>query len=475
MQRPARLSISFFLGLCLLPVIGQAQDTYTISTNQILKDGTPAIFAGVNAFGTNGPNAASMSGLSINIVREAITDMEVQPVSGAEITGTAGEPVYSLQAVVDDNRAHNKITLFVPGYWVATGAQMAGETPSQESYYAAYKTKMQEIATQFKGQSDVWLEVWNEPYGGTNPPTWLSDMKDMVDNIRATGNTNIVLVPGSYFDSSEDVILSQGQQLLSGRSNILFDLHGYVWEYNTTASTVARVQTLRSDGYALMFAECGPYTASGAADPTNFLAAMLSQQVSTLLWIYKTDSTDPNSLLTSSGTQTAWGTQGFNFLTSLVNGGAYSGGTGGGGSSILPNTWYNIINTNSNRCVEVAGSGTANGSKVQQNICGSQQSNQEWEFVPAGGGYYEVENKNAVNGAWDVQKSNSLIQIYQYGAASNEQWMPVSLGNGTYKLVVKSNTDCLDVPDASTSNNVQLQAYTCNGTGAQSYQVVLPH
>ena len=97
------------------------------------------------------------------------------------------------------------------------------------------------------------------------------------------------------------------------------------------------------------------------------------------------------------------------------------------------------------------------------------------EVVPASGGYYEVLNKNAVNGAWDVQKSNSLIQLYQYGAASNEQWMPVSLGNGTYKLVVKSNADCLDVPDASKSNAIQLDAYTCNGTAAQSYQLVQPH
>ncbi len=384
MHKLGTIVSSCALALCLVPTHafsqGTSQDIYTISGTQILKNGSPAIFGGVNAFGTNGPNAASMSSFDINIVREAITDLSVQPVSGATITGTAGEPVFSLQAVVDDNRAHGKITLFNPGYWVATGAQMAGGTPSAQTYYAAYKAKMQQIATQFKNQPDVWLEVWNEPYGGTNPPTWLSDMKDMVDNIRATGNTNIVVVPGSYFDSSEDVILSQGQQLLQGRSNILFDIHGYVWEYNSTASTVARVQALRNDGFAFIFAEAGPQTASGITDPTNFLNAMLSQKVSTLLWIYKDDSTDHNSLLNTNGTETAWGTQGFGFLNSLITAGPDTS------ASVLPNVWYNVINTNSNRCVEVAGSSTANSSNVQQNICGSSQRNQEWEFVPAGNG-----------------------------------------------------------------------------------------
>jgi mannan endo-1,4-beta-mannosidase len=443
-----------------------SQDAYTIAGTQILKNGSPAIFAGVNAFGTNGPNASSMSNFNINIVREAITDLSVQPVSGGQLTGTAGEPVVSLQAVVDDNRAHGKVTLLNPGYWMATGAQMAGETPSAQTYYADYKIKMRQIATQFKNQPDVWLEVWNEPYGGANPLTWLSDMKDMVDNIRAAGNKNIVVVPGSYFDSSEDVILSQGQQLLQGRSNLLFDLHGYVFNYSSTASTVSRVQALRNGGFAIMFAEDGPYTASGPSNPTNFLNAMLSQKVSTLLWIYKTDSRDANSLLTTSGAESTWGTQGFAFLASLLNGGPDIGGT------VLPNVPYTIINTNSNRCVEVAGSKTANGSSVQQNICGSAQSNQEWRFVPAGDGYYQVENINAVNGVWDVRQGSNLLQIYQYGAAPNQQWMPVSLGNGTFKFVVKSSAKCLDVPGASTSNYVPLQAYTCNGTGAQSYQLV---
>ncbi len=461
-------SIVTTCALCLAPALGWAQsaDTYSIAGTQILKNGSPAIFAGVNAFGINGPNASSMAGLSINIVREGITDMSVQPITGAEITGTAGEPVYSLQAVVDDNRAHGKVTLFVPGYWVATGAQLAGGTPSQQTYYSAFKTKLAQIATQFKGQPDVWLETWNEPYAGTNPPTWLSDMTDIVNTIRATGNTNIVVVPGSDYDSSEDVILSQGQQLLQGRTNILFDLHGYVFNYNSTASTVTRVQTLRNDGFAILFAEDGPYTASGASDPTAFLNAMLSQQVSTLLWIYKSDSGDPNSLMTTSGTDTAWGTQGYAFLTALLNGGP------AGQTAVLPNTWYTIVNTNSKRCVEVAGASTANSASVQQNVCGTQQANQEWQFIPIGSGYYEVVNKNGANAAWDVRQSSGLVQIYQYGAASNEQWMPLSAGSGTFKFVVKSNSDCLDVPDASTANSVELQAYTCNGTVAQSYQLM---
>ena len=61
------------------------------------------------------------------------------------------------------------------------------------------------------------------------------------------------------------------------------------------------------------------------------------------------------------------------------------------------------------------------------------------------------------------------IQLWNYAGATNQQWMPVPLGNGLYKFVARNSGLCLDVPGASTSNGVQLQQYTCNGTGAQAW------
>jgi endoglucanase len=144
-------------------------------------------------------------------------------------------------------------------------------------------------------------------------------------------------------------------------------------------------------------------------------------------------------------------------------------------ASVSTGTWFNVVNSNSGSCVDAQGWGTSNGTVVQQWACGSQQANQEWEFESAGNGAYAVYNENAPSEAWNVTNNGtgdgSPMQLWTYGGGSNEQWMPVSLGNGLYKFVGVGSGRCLDVPGASTSNGVQLDIYDCNGTGAQSFSL----
>jgi Ricin-type beta-trefoil lectin domain-like len=75
----------------------------------------------------------------------------------------------------------------------------------------------------------------------------------------------------------------------------------------------------------------------------------------------------------------------------------------------------------------------------------------------------DVTNQGTANG--------SLIQLWTYGGGTNQQWMPVAVGSGVYKLVNVASGRCLDVPAASTANGVQLQIYDCNGTSAQSFRL----
>jgi hypothetical protein len=66
------------------------------------------------------------------------------------------------------------------------------------------------------------------------------------------------------------------------------------------------------------------------------------------------------------------------------------------------------------------------------------------------------------------------MQIWAYGAASNEEFEAVSLGSGYYKFVGQGSGLCLDVPGNSTATGVQLEIYTCNGTTAQAFKLVTP-
>ena len=143
---------------------------------------------------------------------------------------------------------------------------------------------------------------------------------------------------------------------------------------------------------------------------------------------------------------------------------------------ISSSAWYNVINQNSGACVDATGFGTVNGTAVQQWACGKGQVNQEWQFQPTDSGFFKAINRNAPAEAWDVTNSgtvnNSPIQLWQFGGGANQQWQPVSLGNGAFKFVERGSGRCLDVPGASTTNGARLQIFDCNGTGAQAWTLV---
>jgi hypothetical protein len=163
-----------------------------------------------------------------------------------------------------------------------------------------------------------------------------------------------------------------------------------------------------------------------------------------------------------------------------LSGGSGSGSGSGSTSPLSTTAWYNLVNTNSTLCVDAAGWGTTNGTVVQQYTCGAAQTNQEWQFQPTDSDYYQVVNRNASSQAghnlvWDVSGgawavANGVgVQLWAYGGGTNQQWMPVSLGNGAYKFVARNSSKCLDVPGASSAVLARLQQYDCNGTAAQSF------
>jgi hypothetical protein len=151
-------------------------------------------------------------------------------------------------------------------------------------------------------------------------------------------------------------------------------------------------------------------------------------------------------------------------------------------AQVTTGTPFNIVNENSGLCIGASGQGTANGTVLQMYTCAngtySSQLSQQWIFTAESGGYYEVSDANATTESWNVVSkgttSGSLMQIWAFAGATNEEFEPVSLGNGYYEFVGQGSGLCLDVPSNSTANSVQLDIYTCNGTTAQAFKLVSP-
>jgi beta-glucosidase len=150
------------------------------------------------------------------------------------------------------------------------------------------------------------------------------------------------------------------------------------------------------------------------------------------------------------------------------------------GSGINTSAWYEVVNENSGLCASAAGGGTANGTAVEQLACTGATS-QLWQFVPVAAGYYEVLNDNAqtegeswnITGGVGATASGDLLQIWNYGgtANTNELFAADLQTSGYYNFVAGSSGLCIDTPGASVTSGVQLQQYTCNGTGAQEFSL----
>ncbi|MEU7867020.1 RICIN domain-containing protein [Dactylosporangium sp. NPDC049140] len=152
--------------------------------------------------------------------------------------------------------------------------------------------------------------------------------------------------------------------------------------------------------------------------------------------------------------------------------------TTGGLTQPDPAAWYQVINTNSAKCLDDTGWGTANGTALQQWSCSSPATtNQEWQFRATGGGYYNVVNRYTplswdVNGGTGATADGAQVHLWSYGGATNQQWQAVSNGNGTYRFIARNSGKCLDVKDVSTADGAQLQQWSCTGGPAQTFRLV---
>src|SRR5262249_51319484 len=160
-------------------------------------------------------------------------------------------------------------------------------------------------------------------------------------------------------------------------------------------------------------------------------------------------------------------------------GGGGGGSGGGGGGGINTAAWYNVVNQGNALCMDDDAWGTSNGARGIQWTGGDQQVHQEWQFQPTDSGFYRIMVRQAsylgldVTGGPGATGDGVKIQLWGVGtpAGTNQQWQPVALGNGFFKLVARNSGKCLDVPGQTRTLGTQLQQWTCNGTVAQAWRL----
>ena len=248
------------------PVDTIVDTTYTLYGSQLLNLAQPKQVIGANAFHSFGVGSTDMNAWNIDIAREFIGNAKEEPLTNTAIKDSNGAYLHGLQRIVDSNRLNKRITILCAFGWDGK-TNFTGLRPTQQTFYAAFKTKLAQWTVQFKNQPDVWIEVWNEPYrydraDGYTDNIWLSDMNDLVSVARNAGNTNILLVPCAEQGQDESVLINKGATFLSGKKNILFDVHAYEkWLLPGNADIGTRLGNLKKNNIPVIFGEVAPMNA----------------------------------------------------------------------------------------------------------------------------------------------------------------------------------------------------------------------
>ena len=234
---------------------------------------------------------------------------------------------------------------------------------------------------------------------------------------------------------------------------------------NLTASNTTATATTLSWGAST----------GGSGTVTYAIARNGSQMATTTGTSYTSTGLSPST--TYSYTVTASDTAGD---TSAASNSATVTTLASSGGGISSSTWYEVVNTNSGDCVDDTNGSTSNGTAVQQWACYAGSTNQEWQFQPTSGGYYQVVTRNGPSAAWDVTGGPSatgngtLVQLWSATGGTNQQWLPTLQSDGSYTFTARnSGNECLDVTNRSTANGTQLQQWACTaGDTAQTFRLV---
>jgi serine/threonine protein kinase len=141
-------------------------------------------------------------------------------------------------------------------------------------------------------------------------------------------------------------------------------------------------------------------------------------------------------------------------------------------AAVAPATWYRLVNHNSRKCVDVRGGIAGERTPVQQLTCGTTKG-QQFRLIPTTDGNVRIASRLDSFKSLDVTDQSpadfALIQLWPYNG--RQQWRAVPETGGYYHFVNKFSDKCLDVPNASAADTLQLDQFACNGTPAQSFRL----
>jgi uncharacterized repeat protein (TIGR02543 family) len=418
-------------------------------------------------------------------------------VSPSSITRNAGEAIGTLPT---PTRAGHGFTGWYTSPTGGTRITAAEKPVANTTYYARWTTNTYTVSFNSNGGSAVSPKTiaYNMEIGALPTPTragyilegWYTAASGGTRIMAEQKITSNVTYFAHWGQDLNGTVVTIASTLVSSR---VFDIEAgsvanggrvQIYAANTTPAQRFRLERVTNDGYyvirnvgsdkvldvpaAMAFsgAAIQQYTANGTAaqkwklftntDGSYTIASALNENLVLDLPGAQTANSTKLQLYQSNGT----GAQKFR-LNALV--------------PLLPNGTYTITTAlASNKVLDVAAAGTANGTNIQiyqSNGTAAQKFTLSYDTQT---GYYTITNPNArkvldVAAAGTTNGTN--VQLYQSNGTRAQKWT-IAQGSAanTYILYSACSGLVLDVSGAQTANSTNVWTYAANGTAAQAWK-----
>ncbi|WP_426513235.1 RICIN domain-containing protein [Dactylosporangium sp. McL0621] len=346
----------------------------------------------------------------------------------------------------------------------------------------AFNSMWDTVVAKYGGNSNVYFDMMNEPYGYSASD--LTNTEAAWVNRYSSIPRSRMILPGQYSDNNLCAV--GGDSRLSGT---LLSLHIYSMfgdSHSTESGWVSDLQgNLCGYGSRAVITEFGvPMTTgvnyNGPRDGTNNISYLYavtdtarSQGIGTVLWTgVKTlsQTQGPGPCDNASCAITTVNGSGTNLSLSLNNQSGLdrlqygwnqtnnSGGSGGPGGG----TSFALRGNGSNRCLDVTGRATANGTAVEIWDCNG-GTNQQWTQLSNGA--LQVYGNKCLDVPGHATATGTKVEIWDCNGGANQQWTLNSDGT----VVGRESGLCLDVTGSGTANGTAVQLWTCSGAANQKW------
>ena len=346
-------------------------------------------------------------------------------------------------------------------YWEGTGSEKDGLIDNTTTFWQMWST----VTSKYASNSLVYFEPMNEPYS-YSLSQWTNILVQWINTYPSIPKNRIISSGTGWNDNVTGVCAD------SRLAGTYLSLHDY--GFNNTSQT--SVSGWENDITSRIGSNCfartivdewgAPMTTGlnydGAVNGSPYIAfvqamAIVTSQYSmgSVYWPgLRNGDTYSMETLNGSGTNLSLTNNSASGIDQLKK--SYGLTSGGGGTTAV------LRGSGSNRCLDVPGAATANGTLLDIWDCNG-GSNQQWTALS--NGELQVYGNKCLDVPGGATAAGTKVEIWDCNGGSNQLWTLNSDGT----VVGSGSGLCLDVISAGTANGTGVDIWTCNGGNNQKW------